>query len=229
MHMRLLIDLILSRCQTLGLTGTTQTPVDASAVELTLLHVLQGLSDGYDFETLTRIGDPYFFVTRVGERQYALPDDFQRFLLPKDEQTDGLSLHDGTTEWELTYKIPGEFRRQWSTTNGKPQSYTLLYGPTVMLDPPPDANSTTGYRGVGAYIRTITPDLLEGEVPMLFPGALLDMALGQLATDQPVASTPLLIQQAETARTRMLNAHARLRQQFQPRHTRVLRFGNVRG
>jgi hypothetical protein len=191
-------------------------PIDASAIEVQILHTLQGLADSYDFETLTVLSDR-LFVTHPGVRTYALPDDFQRFLLPKDEQDHGLFLHNGTHEAPLIYREPPLWRRGWSTTNGRPQYYTLTAGPLVHLDPPPDANGTTGYRGTGCYIRTLTADALDGPVPLLFPAGLIDIVLAQVATDYPGPASGVLREDGEKARTRLINAHGRMRQQFHPR------------
>ena len=145
MQMRTLIDTILARCAALKLRSSESGAVDASAVELLVLHELQKLSDSYDFETLMVQADP-LFVTAPGQRTYALPEDFQRFLLPKDDHETGLRLHNGTSEGVMVYREPETFRRMWGTTNGHPGSYTLLAGPVISVDPPPD---TTSYRGVG--------------------------------------------------------------------------------
>jgi hypothetical protein len=229
MQMRQLVDTILARCQALKLQSPTTGLVDTAAVELMLLHVLQGLSDTYDFETLQVFGNP-LFVTVPGERTYALPDDFQRFLLPKDAETDGLWLHDGYNANLLTYRSTDDFRRQWSVTNGPPMYFSLGAGPSVVLDPPPDTNTATsqvGYHGVGTYIRTVTPDLLDGAVPLLFPAALVEMTLAVLALDSGHAATPVLLVQGEQARTRLVNAHARLAQQFQSRFRRIHHYATI--
>lgn len=217
--MRTLIDTILARCAALGIKNNAEmNAVDASAVELLLLHTLQGLADGYDWELFITTGEP-LFATVPGVRSYALPEDFQRFLLPNDENTSGLFLWDGTTEWTLTYLQTEEFRRQWQRTAGKPLWFTLAAGPMVLLDPPPD--DTALYVGSGTYIRTITPAILDENVPILFPSALVEMTLAPLAIDASHASSQALLAASEVARTRLINAYARQAQKFQTRGGRV--------
>jgi hypothetical protein len=229
MQMRQLVDTILARCSALKLQNPTTGLVDTAAVELMLLHVLQGLSDAYDFETLMVIGNP-LFITVPGQRTYALPDDFQRFLLPKDAETDGLWLHDGYNAGLLTFRSTDDFRRQWSVLNGTPRYFSLGAGPSIVIDPPPDTNTATsqvGYHGVGTYIRTITPELLDGPVPIPFPAGLVEMTLAVLALDNSHPATPLLLAHGEQARGRLLNAHARQAQLFQSRTSRIHRYARV--
>jgi len=220
MQGRTLIDIVLARCQDLGLTGASG-QVDASAVELMVLHVLQSLADSFDFDTLTKVVDP-LFVTSTGQDTYALPEDFGRLLMPHDEEGSGLRCRSSATnEWALVYRDPLALRRQRSTTQTRPAYFTLLAGKQLLLDPPPDANGTTGYIGVGIYIHAITAELLEGEVPLNHPAALVDMTVARLAADKSHPQTPLLVGQAEQARGRSINANARTRQQFQSRTSRT--------
>ena len=220
MYMRTLIDTILARCAALGIKNNADiNAVDASAVELMLLHVLQGLTDGYDWEMFLTTAEP-LFASQAGVLSCALPEDFQRFLLPNDEQTSGLFLWDGTTEWGLTYLQPEEFRRQWQRTAGKPVWFTLTAGPTVVLDPPPDA--TAAYVGSGTYVRTMTPAILDENVPILFPSALVEMTLAPLALDAAHVASQGLLATADVARTRLINAYARQAQRFQTRTGRAL-------
>ena len=227
MQTRTVVDMVLARCQDLGLKGESG-QVDGSAVELMLLHVLQGLADSYDLDGLTKISDP-MFVTSTGQTTYALPEDWGRRLTPQDDDTSGIRCRSSATnEWDLKYRDPMEFRRQRSTTNTRPAYFTLLSGNTLELDPPPDGNSGVGYLGVGVYIQAITADLLDGEVPLSHPAALVDMTVARLAADKSHPNQQLLAAQGEQARSQLLNHNARMKQQFQSRTGRVQRSTRIR-
>ena len=226
MLFRTVVDMILSRAQDLGLKGESG-QVDGSTVELALLHTVQRLADSWDFDTLTQIANP-MFTTGTGEDTYRLPEDFGRLLFPQDDQESGVFIYDGTNEQVLVYRDPFTFYKNRSTTNQRPAYFTLLTGKQLRLDPPPDSNGTNAYRGRGVYSIAITEELLEGEVPLAQPAALVDMTVAALAVDKSHANQAVLLQQGEIARSRIVNANARMRQQFQSKHGRTWRHTRVR-
>ncbi len=218
MQGRLVLDILLARASTLNLLTTMSGgTVDAAAVELRLLYELQKLSETFDFELLTVISTN-LFATQAGERQYALPADFGRFLNPNDEGEEGLFLTDGTTESALHYRAPWLFRSQQTTTNGRPAYFTVLRGSVLQLDPPPD---TTAYTGTGVYIKAIDTSVLDLDYPVVQSGCLVDMVLGTLALDAQHPQAPSLLALADRARGRLLNANARQRQRFQSKTGRL--------
>jgi len=229
MHFRTIIDRIAQRCQALGLTQGDTGQIDVSAIELHLLHVMQGLAERHDFDTLTNIAEP-MFVTRTGERTYRLPEDFGRLVTPQDDQTSGLLIDDGTNEYPLTYRDPELHRRQQSPTNQRPMYFTVLAWARIRLDPPPDGNGTNnpGYTGIGTYIQAITADILDGEVPFTHPASLVDMTLAQLAGDRSHPQSAFLLQQALRAESQLINHMRRMQQQFQSTSSRQWRWARRR-
>jgi hypothetical protein len=222
MHCRTVVDWILGRCQELGLTSEESGQVDAAAVELALLQVLQSVADSWNIDGLTVIADP-MFVTHTGQRSYPLPEDFGRFITPRDAHESGVLLSDGTHEWPLHYREPFHFRREWSTTATRPAYFTLTGGGTLQLDPPPDANNSTHYTGIGIYMRAVTPDLLDGVLPVAQAAHLIDMTVGHLAVEKGHPAHVLLATKGQQALGRLVNGNARMRQQFQSTSGRVWR------
>ncbi len=220
MRGRLVLDLILARASSLGLTTAAGGAVDAASVELTLLYTLQTLAETFDFDLLTVISDP-LLATQTDERQYALPPDFGRLMTPHDDLESGLFLDDGTNEHPLRYRDPITFRQEQTTTSQRPAYFTIVHGPALRLDPPPDSNSNAGYTITGVYIRTVDVSILEEDVPMFQTGCLVDMVLGTLAMDHGHANAALYLQRGEQARGRLINTNARMRQQFQSKTGRL--------
>lgn len=220
METRQVIDTILGRAMLLGLTTSPGHQVDASAVELLVLQTVQGLAETFDLDFLTVITER-MFSTQTGERRYTLPSDFGRFVTPRDDNESGLLLSNGTNESPLRYREPLIFRQQQSTTNNRPGYFTLVNGPAVLLDPPPDANSGTPYTGTGVYILAVTPALLDQDWPIPQASCLVDMVLGMFASDSSHPQSQLLFAKGEQARARLLNATVRQRQQFQSKTGRL--------
>lgn len=213
MTYRDLLNLLLPRAKTLGLIDQETGQVDAAEAELSVLNGVMLLADGWDLDSYTVVNDN-MFVTTTGERRYALPRDFLRFPHPKHEHDYHLYLYDNSNEFGLDYVDPVAFMATRDTTNGTPSAFTVSEN-HILLDPPPNSNSSNNYIGRGVYIKRITS--IEWRDDILLPSTtvLLDAALAQLALLRNSPRAADLFTLARQSGEKLLNHQARIRQQFQ--------------
>ncbi len=216
-----IITLVLARARRLGLKNPDSGLVDAADCEVAVFSALVDLVGTYDLDGFT-VPNPAMFVTTAGVDEYALPEDFGRFITPRDEKEYGIGVYDGSSLAPLTKQSPEEMLRLRQTTNAKPAYYTLTAYGRIKLSPTPDANSGTNYTGRGVYIRDITPEELDtGTVPVAYAAALEKIALAQLCEDLGHPTTPL----KQGARTQglsvVVNHQERQRLRFQRKHTQL--------
>lgn len=213
MTYRDLLGLLLPRAKALGMVDQETGQVDAAEAELAILNGVMTLGDGWDLDAYAVINDN-MFVTTVGERRYALPRDFLRFPRPKHEHDYHLYLYDNSDEFGLDYVDPVAFIATRDTTNSTPNAFTVSEN-HILLDPPPNSNSSNNYIGRGVYIKRVTS--IEWRDDILLPSTtvLLDAAMAQLALlrNSPRAADLFIL--ARQSGERLLNHQARIRQQFQ--------------
>lgn len=213
MTYRDLLNLLLPRAKTLGFVDQETGQVDAAEAELSVLNGVMLLADGWDLDSYTILNDN-IFVTTVGERRYALPRDFLRFPHPKHRHDYYLYLYDNSNEFGLDYVDPVAFIATRDTTNGTPNAFTVSEN-HILLDPPPNSNSSNNYIGRGIYIKRITN--IEWRDDILLPSTtvLLDAALAQLALLRNSPRAADLFTLARQSGEKLLNHQERIRQQFQ--------------
>jgi len=218
-HEHPLLDMLLLRAQDVGLTEEDSGKVDVTSLLQRVVHILETLSDTYDLDALTMTATP-LVTTQSGQRDYALPPDFKRFINPRDHDESGLFLIRNGQSRPLGYRDPWTLERQKTETAGIPAFFTRLGG-VIRLDPPPDDNDGAQYTLSGLYIRHTSRETLETDIQQLPAALLLDMALAQYALDKGDVRAPALLVESEKARTRLLNHVARQKQRFQPQIGRL--------
>lgn len=209
-----LLDLVLIRTRRLRLGD------DAVEMESAIYDTLLWFSNTWDLDAFMRLNDA-MFLTSTSVETYPLPSDFGRLLHPvkpnsSDEPLSGLYIYDGSSNLQLSYKHPLEWNDLDRTTTGAPGSFTIM-GRTLYLNPLPDANGTSAYRGRGQYIKAIERFDLDDEVTLDHPHVLVSQTLFRLASDMPDMSAntlTLLAREANRDLTALVNDQARTRQQY---------------
>ena len=213
MTYRDLIYRILPDAKSMGFVAQETGQVAAAQVELAVLRTVDALADGWDLDANIVIVDN-LFVTSVGERRYALPRDFLRFPRPKHQHDYHLYLYDNSNEFGLDYTDPVAFMATRDTSNGTPSAFTVSEN-HILLDQPPDSNSSNNYIGRAVYLKRITSIEWSDEVLVPSTMALIDGALAQMAILHGSPRAADLFMLARQSGERLLNHQARIRQPFQ--------------
>ena len=210
-----LLDLALLRARRLKLGDAV-----VNELESAMFDTLVWLAGIYDLDALTKLNDA-IFLTSTSHETYPLPRNFGRLLHPvkpnsSDEPLSGLYAYDGTSLLPLSYRHPLEWNDFDRTTTGPPSRFTIM-GRTLYLNPLPDANGTTAYRGRGQYIAAVERFELDDDVVLDHPHVLVSQTLFRLAGDTPEMPTntlTLLAHEATRDLTALVNDQARTRQQY---------------
>lgn len=208
------VDKVLPRARRLGLLDAETGQVDAVEVETALLSYMQWLVAQYDLDAFTVINEN-MGTTTVGDRDYALPEDFGRLFQPEDRDEHGIFLHDGTHMHRLTYRKPDEWLRLLASSVNRP-SYFTISGRTIQLDPAPNTNTDSNYTLRGAYIRAIQDIDLDATLPIPLRTAE-EGTLAQMAADFASPSATLLTAKSSNLESGLVNQQRRTRQPFQRR------------
>ncbi len=182
--------------------------------------VLRALAGKEEWSFFVRNMDP-ITSTSTGKRDYALPEDFgSNFIRGSDDgRAHVCKLNDGSGENSLNYFSPSLFFHTAdfaAATNGTPATYTIQTEQgrkRIWLDPPPDANGTTGYTIRGAYRPTFTDLVLDSWIPEEVGSYLLYSVLMKIdpdsasfAEDFDSAKTGLYVTEARERDTRLVHA-----------------------
>lgn len=128
--------------------------------------------------------------TSEGEREYDLPEDFPANFVRLDNDRWACNLDTGTCESNLRYRSLREYYDQnlRAQSNGKPESYTIKTRSDgrrqLVLSPPPDGNSGSGYTIDGLYCPTDWTLSDEDEIPPI-PNSLSILKWGVLRRINP--------------------------------------------
>lgn len=208
------LDIVLGRCRTLKFLSE-ETQVDAGEVELATYSALLELADGWDLDTFTVVNDA-IATTTTGVRQYPLPGDFGRLPVPRQRHESGLFIATSSTGTPvpLIYRMADEFLRLRSTTNATPVWFTISENTYILLDPPPDSNSSVHYTIMGVYIKRL--DALDGNDNILVshPTALIAATLARLAIDKGAVQAQALVAEKNVQVSKLVNNSSRMRQAF---------------
>ena len=215
------VNIILSRMRRLGFTNSETGLVDGADAEAACYEALLDLLGHYDLDGFTVINTS-MFTTSVGVDSYALPTNFGRFIVPVDKDRYGLTLNNGSTDVPLAYRMPDEWFRLKSSTNGRPGYFTITDTRKLRLDPPPDSNGGGNYVAKGVYIRDVPATELDANVvPLEFAMCLKDMALASIAGDMGSPKAAMLLPMAARSMTTLANGQQRLRTPFQRQNTQI--------
>lgn len=183
-----LVDMIALRAQTMGLVDADTGKVDLAGIQRRILSQVQQLAHLHDFDGLTVI-DERMFQTSIGQRTYALPQPFSRFVSQADDASSGLWLQTALgARLALRYRDPQQFIVEQTSTAGVPTTFTVLENRQLALDPPPALDT---YVGLGIYIRIVDEHIFEGSFPLSHSEYLVGAVLAELAQDRghPAAGT----------------------------------------
>ena len=210
-----LLDIALQRARRLKLGDAV-----VNELESAMYDTMIWLAGIYDLDCFIKLNDA-MYLTSTSVETYPLPSDFGRLLHPvkpnaSNEPFSGLYAYDGTSLLPLSYRHPLEWNDLDRTTTGAPSTFTIM-GRTMFLNPLPDANGTTAYRGRGQYIAAVERFELDDEVLLDHPHVLVSETLFRLAGDTPEMPTntlTLLAHEATRDITALVNDQARTRQQY---------------
>ncbi|SRR6266851_2191814 len=187
-----LVDIMIQRAERLGLVEPDSKKADAAEIELYLFQALLDITDGGDLPAYM-IQNTSIATTTIGVAQYPLPADFGRLITPRVQNKRGIYLFDTFEIDDLTYIEPNAFARQVSTTNAKPEQFTVTQR-NLFVFPTPDKNT---YTIRGLYIQRVDRPELDDEVLIMYPTALIDEGLFRLASDMNRATQALTIMRTE--------------------------------
>lgn len=213
------LDIVLGRCRTLTFLDPETKQVDAAEVELATQMSLLEISDGWDLDTFIRLNTD-MGTTVAGVTHYALPSDFGRLRIPRDEDESGIYLRNphSTQPVPLRYRDHEDWFRKQTTTQSQPSYFTISHNAVLLLDPPPDSNGGVDYTIQGVYIRSIESLDLNDQLLVTHPTALIATTLARLAIDKGAAQGAVLVAERDKQLSKLVNNQARVRQQFRPRH-----------
>lgn len=154
--------------------------VNEGRLERCLVETMMDILDEVDLDAFTLI-DQAIATTATGTRTYALPTTFRRLLLnARDQNENGLRISDGTSIFPLWHQQMAVFNQGLVTTNARPRRFVLA-GTNIVVDPPPDSNSTNNYTIRGTYIQNFDYSRfdLTQTMPFREPQALQDAVLAR--------------------------------------------------
>ena len=211
------LDIVAGRCRTLTWLDSESKQVDVGEIELAAYAALLEISDSLDLQSFQVVND-HIATTQAGTRIYALPGDFGRLIVPRQDNESGLFIGRGTEQpTALRWRSAEEFVRLRQSEPGQPVWFTFSDNAYILLDPPPDSNGGSNYTLSGVYIKRV--EALDGNANILVshPTALIAATLARLALDKNAAQAPALVAEKTAALTRLANHHSRVMQKFQPR------------
>lgn len=193
-----LLDIMEQRAERLGLLTTADQKVDTVELEIYLFQGLLDILESADIPDYTDYNDN-FARTEVGRPSYPVPDVFGRLLLPRVKNRRGFYLYDGVKNLDLEYIEPNGLLRQVGAPNGKPTQFTIVKR-ALWLFPTPDATYTVR----ATYIMKAERPVLDDDVLLSYPTALIDSALYRQATDMG-KQVPALATARQEAIAKLLN------------------------
>jgi hypothetical protein len=176
-----LLDLLQIRAENLGLRDEATGRTDAAILELYIWQALIDMSEMADVPQLMR-NDVLLFVTEDGVNNYALPEDWGRLITPRVRNRRGIYLWDTIKQYDLEYCDINVLARQYSATKSRPRLFSTVER-RLYLFPTPDSNNTLNYTVKGVYVTRQERPGLDDEVPIPYPGMLVDLALYRYAAD----------------------------------------------
>lgn len=176
-----ILDLVQIRAENLGLKDAATDRTDSAILELYLWQGLIDMSEMADVPALMR-RDTLLFTTESGVNTYRLPEDWGRLIQPRVRNRRGIYLYDSIKQHDLEYTDPNVLARQYSPTLSRPRQFTVIER-SLILYPTPDDNSSLNYTVRGVYVLRQERPALDEEVPIPYPGMLVDLALYRYAAD----------------------------------------------
>lgn len=176
-----ILDLLQIRAENLGLKDAATERTDSAILELYLWQGLIDMSELADVPALMR-HDVLLFTTESGVNTYRLPEDWGRLIQPRVRNRRGIYLYDTIKQYDLEYADPNVLARQHSPTRSRPRQFTVIER-SLILYPTPDDNSGLNYTVKGVYVLRQERPALDDEVPVPYPGMLVDLALYRYAAD----------------------------------------------
>jgi hypothetical protein len=213
------LDVVLGRCRSLGFVDPETNQVNAGEVELAAYQSILDIVDGWDLDAFTVINEQ-IATTATGVRDYPLPGDFGRLMIPREDVEPGIFILTSSTAspTPMRYRDPEEWFRVRTTNNGQPSHFTIVGNDYLRVDPPPDDNGGSNYTLQGTYIKRF--DVLDDDDPILVshPTALIATTLARVAIDRGAPQANVLIAESARGLSKLVNNQSRVRQQFRSRY-----------
>jgi hypothetical protein len=165
----------------LGLVDPESGKVDAMEIQLYMYQSLLALVEMTDLEEYT-VFAPVLIATTANQATYPLPADFGRLIQPRVLRKRGLTLVDGLDVIDLDYEEPNALTRLALVPPRRPERFTITRR-QLTLHPTPDANAAVPYIIRGLYIAQVERPVLDDEVVLQHPAALIEETLWRLAGD----------------------------------------------
>jgi hypothetical protein len=169
------------RAENLGLKDPATDRTDSAILELYIWQALIDIAEMADVPALMR-NDVLLFVTESGVNTYQLPADWGRLIMPRVRNRRGIYIYDGQRQFDLEFVDSNVLARQYSPTLTRPRQFTVIER-KLMLYPTPDNNNSSNYTVKGVYVVRQERPELDDEVPLSYPGMLIDLGLFRYAAD----------------------------------------------